>query len=128
MKSIKDLLKEFEQECARTHPECVICHDDMLTHGFTQGAYAMRDELIRWRNPSDVASLERDKEYLLRLRSSVQAGSDIYALGYFSTTGVWFVRTDMVYGTYSLVDEYLRDLNKASGVEDAAFEGWRPIL
>lgn len=58
MISINDLLKEFEQECARTHPECLICRDDMLTHGFRQGAFRMRDELTRWRAPSDVASLE----------------------------------------------------------------------
>lgn len=128
MKSTKDLLKEFEQECARTHPKCLICRDDMLTHGFTRGACVMRDELIRWRNPSDVAPLERDKECLLRFRSSMQAVGDIYALGYLSTNGVWFVQTDMVYGTYSVVDEYLRDLNRASGVADAAFVGWRPIL
>lgn len=128
MKSIKDLLKEFEQECARTHPECLICRDDMLTDGFTQGAYRMRDELLRWRDPSDVDSLVRDKECLLRFRSSMQAVGDIYALGYLSTNGVWFVRTDIVYGTYSLVDEYLRDLNRASGVADATFVGWRPIL
>lgn len=128
MRSIEDLQKEFELECARTHPERVVRHDMLLVHGFGCGASMMRDELIRWHAPSDVDSLERDKEYLLRFRSSVQAGSDIYALGYLSTSGVWFVRTDMVYGTYSFVTEYLRDLNKVSGVEDADFVGWRPIL
>ncbi len=128
MNFIKGWLSEFEQECVRTHPNCLICPDGMLTDGFTKGAYRMRDELIRWYDPSDVDSLEREKECLLRFRSSMQAVGDIYALGYLSTNGVWFVRTDMVYGTYSLVDEYLRDLNRASGIADATFVGWRPIL
>lgn len=128
MNFIKGWLSEFEQECVRTHPNCLICPDGMLTDGFTKGAYRMRDELIRWYDPSDVDSLERGKECLLRFRSSMQAVGDIYALGYLSTNGVWFVRTDMVYGTYSLVDEYLRDLNRASGIADATFVGWRPIL
>lgn len=128
MNFIKGWLSEFEQECVRTHPNCLICPDGMLTDGFTKGAYRMRDELIRWYDPSDVDSLEREKECLLRFRSSMQAVGDIYALGYLSTNGVWFVRTDMVYGTYSLVDEYLRDLNRASGIADATFVCWRPIL
>lgn len=128
MNFIKGWLSEFEQECVRTHPNCLICPDGMLTDGFTKGAYRMRDELMRWRAPSDVDSFGWDKECLLRFRSSMHDGSDIHALGYLSTSGVWFVQTDMVYGTYSFVAEYLRDLNKASGVEDAVFVGWRPIL
>lgn len=128
MMSIKDLREEFERECAHTHPERVVRHDMLLVHGFGCGASMMRDDLIRWYDPSDVDSLEREKECLLRFRSSMQAVGDIYALGYLSTNGVWFVRTDMVYGTYSLVDEYLRDLNRASGIADATFVGWRPIL
>lgn len=128
MNFIKGLLKEFVQECAHTHPGCLICSDDMLTDGFTQGAYRMRDELMRWRDPSDVDSLKRDKECLLRFRSLLRGDGTIYALGYFSTTGGWFVKSDMVYSTSLFVDEYLCDLNKVSGIADAVFEGWRPIL
>lgn len=91
MNFIKGWLSEFEQECVRTHPNCLICPDGMLTDGFTKGAYRMRDELIRWYDPSDVDSLEREKECLLRFRSSMQAVGDIYALGYLSTNGVWFI-------------------------------------
>lgn len=128
MKSSMDLVKEFAQECARTHPECVLRRDDLLMHGFAQGASRMRDEFIRWHDPSDVDSLERDKVCLLRFRSSLRGDGTVYALGFLSTSGVWFVQSEVVYGIYSTVDDYIRDLNRASGIEDAVFVGWRPIL
>lgn len=130
MKSIKDLLKEFEQECALTHPECALRRDDLLMHGFAQGASRMREEFLRWRATSDSSdSTLWDKPCLLRFKFCGDASSDyFYAIGCSGPDDSWYVCADTISGEFIPLIDYLDALNEMFEGADAAFVDWRPIL